>query len=280
MIQISQLFIYPVKSLGGISVPAAELSDRGFKYDRRWMLVDEQNQFMTQRQHPQMALLQTGISEEGISIVHKKNSDKKIMIPFSAFTNEMLNVKIWNDVCETVPAEKFINEWFSDMLQFSCRLVFMPDESFRKVDTRYAVHENDITNLSDAYPISLIGQSSLDDLNTRLKDPLPMNRFRPNIVITGTDPYEEDEMEEFVIGGLHFYGVKLSERCMITTINQDSLEKSKEPLKSLSAYRMLNNKIYFGQNVLYHQTGTVKTGDEILIIKRKARQGFMLVENS
>lgn len=277
MIQISQLFIYPVKSLGGISVPSAQLTDRGFKYDRRWMLVDEQNQFMTQRQFPQMALLQTSISDEGISVVHKNDTGKKIEIHFSAFTNEMIKVKIWDDYCEAMPAEKFINQWFSEMLQFSCRLVYMPDDSFRKVDARYAVHENDITNLSDAYPLLIIGQSSLDELNNRLEIPLPMNRFRPNIVITGTDPNEEDEMEEFMIGGIHFYGVKLSERCVITTINQDSLEKSKEPLKTLSTYRMLNNKIYFGQNIIFDKTGMVKLGDEITVVKKKARLPFQVL---
>jgi len=123
MIKVSQLFIYPVKSLAGISVNAAQLTDRGFQYDRRWMLVDEQNQFMTQRQFPGMALLRTGITEKGISVIHKKDPAKEILIPFSGFTNEKLTVKIWNDYCDAVPAEKFINEWFSDMLQFSCRLV-------------------------------------------------------------------------------------------------------------------------------------------------------------
>ena len=125
MIKVSQLFIYPIKSLAGISLDVAQLTDRGFQYDRRWMLVDEQNQFLTQRQFPEMALLQTGISEEGISIIHKKNPGKEILMPFSGFTNEKLTVKIWKDYCDALPAEKFINEWFSDMLQFSCKFFFM-----------------------------------------------------------------------------------------------------------------------------------------------------------
>ena len=269
MIKVSQLFIYPVKSLAGISVNAAQLTDRGFQYDRRWMLVDEQNQFMTQRQFPGMALLRTGITEKGISVIHKKDPAKEILIPFSGFTNEKLTVKIWNDYCDAVPAEKFINEWFSDMLQFSCRLVFMPDDSLRKVDGRYAVKDNDITSFSDAYPVLVIGQSSLDDLNTRLEITLPMNRFRPNIVITGSAPFEEDEMEEFLIAKSQFFGVKLCDRCVITTINQDTLEKSKEPLKTLSSYRMQNNNVYFGQNVICKKAGLVRTGDELVLLKRK-----------
>jgi len=274
MIKVSQLFIYPVKSLGGISINTAQLTDRGFQYDRRWMLVDEQNQFMTQRQFPEMALLQTGISEEGISISHKKNSSKEILIPFSGFINQNITVKIWNDYCDALPAEKFINEWFSDMLQFSCRLVYMPDDSLRKVNGRYAVQDNDVTSFSDGYPIMLIGQSSFDDLNTRLEIPLPINRFRPNIVITGSAAFEEDEMEEFLIGGIQFFGVKLCERCAITTINQDTSEKSKEPLKTLSSYRMQNNNVYFGQNVIGKKTGIVRIGDELTILKRKTSMQF------
>ncbi len=277
MIKVSQLFIYPVKSLAGISVNAAQLTDRGFQYDRRWMLVDEQNQFMTQRQFPEMALLQTRISEEGISIVHKKNSAKELLIPFSGFTNENLIVKIWNDYCDALPAEKFINEWFSEMLQFSCRLVHMPDDSLRKVDGRYAVQENNITSFSDACPVLLIGQSSLDDLNTRLEIPLPINRFRPNIVIAGSAPFEEDEMEEFLIAGIQFFGVKLCVRCVIPTINQDTLEKSKEPLKTLSSYRMQNNNIYFGQNLISKTKGIVRIGDELTILKRKASMQFEIL---
>jgi uncharacterized protein len=274
MLRISELYIYPVKSLGGIAVSAAQLTDRGFQYDRRWMLVDEQNQFLTQRQYPQMALLQTGITTNGIEVYHKNNPVERISIPLAADENEKYTVKIWDDWCEALTISKQINEWFSDMLQAPCRLVFMPDDALRKVDMRYAVHSTDITNFSDGYPLLVISQASLDDLNRRLESPLPMDRFRPNIVITGANPYEEDEMEEFIIGDMHFYGVKLCSRCMITTINQQSIVKGKEPLKTLATYRMMNNNIYFGQNILYNKTGIVKTGDPIRVVKQKPKPLF------
>lgn len=271
---ISQLFIYPVKSLGGMAVAAARLTDRGLEYDRRWMLVDEQNRFLTQRQYPQMALLQTGITPEGIAVFRKNDLQNRVVIPFDNSGSERCRVNVWNDWCEAIMMSDELNQWFSNHLSISCRLVFMPDDSLRKVDTQYAVHESDITGFSDGYPLLVIGQASLDDLNSRLETSLPMNRFRPNIVLAGSAPYEEDEIERFAIGNTRFQGVKLCARCAITTTDQDSGERSKEPLTTLATYRLMNNKIYFGQNVVYNQPGILKTGDEIRIISRKAKPVF------
>jgi uncharacterized protein len=273
MLQISRLFVYPIKSLGGISVPSALLTDRGFQYDRRWMLVNEQNLFMTQREYPQMALLQTNITEEGISIFHMDNIHERITIPYWVSSQTKLTVKVWNDYCEAIFVDRKIDEWLSRKLDVTCRLVYMPDDSLRKVDPRYSVEENNITNLSDGYPLMLLSQSSLDDLNSRLESPVSMNRFRPNIVLAGANPYEEDEMAEFMIRGIRFYGVKLCARCLITTINQDTLEKSKEPLKTLATYRQKGNNIWFGQNVIYTNGGvSLKVADRVEITRRKERE--------
>jgi uncharacterized protein len=272
MLQVSRLFVYPVKSLGGISVSSAYLSDRGFEHDRRWMLINEQNLFMTQREYPQMALLRTGITEQGISVFHPEDIHERITIPFSETTNERITVKVWNDWCEGVFVSRDIDQWLSKRLKVTCRLLFMPDDSLRKVDARYAVADSNVTSFSDGYPLMVLSQSSLDDLNSRLGQPLPMNRFRPNIVIAGANPYEEDEMEEFMIRGVHFFGVKLCERCAITTINQDSLATGKEPLRTLAGYRMKDNKVYFGQNVLYNSGGvSLKTGDRLEVLRRKQK---------
>jgi uncharacterized protein len=269
MLQISELYIYPVKSLGGILVQQAELTDRGFKYDRRWMLVDEQNQFLTQRTHAIMAMLQTAITSAGIEVYHKQQQHERILIPFENESNERLTVQVWDDVCEAVAVSKELDEWFSRMLHLKCRLVYMPEQSQRKVDPDYAIDQKNITSFSDGYPVLLIGQASLADLNKRLPQELPINRFRPNIVFTGGAPYEEDEMEKFLINGIEFYGVKLCSRCVLTTINQDNMEKQKEPLKTLATYRMLHNKIYFGQNVLYNATGIINVGDALIPINKK-----------
>jgi uncharacterized protein len=268
MLAISQLFIYPVKSLGGISVSSAQLTDRGFTYDRRWMLVDESNRFISQREQPLMALLQTEITDGGIRITDKRNTANNCIIPFANEANGKIEVQVWDDACEAELVSDDLNRWFSAALQINCKLVFMPDASMRKVDGRYAAN-NEITSFSDGYPLLLTGQSSLDDLNNRLKEKLSIDRFRPNIVFTGGKPYEEDTMAEFEINGIDCYGVKLCARCVVTTIEQSSAAKGKEPLKTLAAYRQLNNKIYFGQNVLYKGGGVINIGDSIIIKKTK-----------
>ena len=259
MFTISELFIYPIKSLGGITVPEATITDRGFKHDRRWMLVDEQNKFLTQREFAAMALLQVSLTYDGLH-VHHKIKGSTINIAAEPQTNEMANAVIWDDICEVQFVSEIADEWFSDMLSTKCRLVYMPEATKRKVEQPYAQHD-EITSLSDGYPTLIIGQSSLDDLNSRLSEPLPINRFRPNIVFSGGIAFEEDNMKHFTVGDINFYGVKLCGRCPIPTINQDNAVQSKEPLKTLASYRTRNNKVCFGQNLLHNGEGYIHVGD-------------------
>ena len=263
MLIVSDIYIYPVKSLGGFSVPAATLTDRGFKYDRRWMLIDENNRFISQREVSAMALLQVTLQEENLLITNKKTAEF-IKVPFEPLTSETMMVSVWDDNC---PAQRVSDEadaWFSRQLGISCRLVHMPNSTQRTVDEQYA-HNKEITSFSDGYPLLIIGQASLDDLNNRLESPLPMNRFRPNIVFTGGLPFQEDDMKQFNIGDIQFFGVKPCARCVITTIDQESGIKAKEPLKTLSTYRAKNQKIYFGQNLLFNGSGTIRVGDMITL---------------
>ncbi len=271
MLTVSELFIYPIKSLGGIAVSSAMVTDRGFQYDRRWMLVDEHNDFLTQRELPRMALLQVAITGEGLQVTHRLNA-ASITVPFQPHTTEIVMVEVWSDRCRAELVSEEANSWFSEILRIKCKLVYMPDTTKRRVDGRYALAK-EITSFSDGYPMLLIGQSSLDDLNSKLPEALPIERFRPNIVFTGGAPYEEDELEAFTIGAIQFFGVKLCARCVITTINPGTAEKGKEPLRALAAYRLRNNKIYFGQNLLHKGEGGIKIGDEIEVTKRKIRAG-------
>lgn len=266
MLCVSELFIYPVKSLGGIAVSSAEVTDRGFKYDRRWMLVDENNHFMTQRERKELALFHTEIKEDHLLVTHKK-LDSTIKIPFEA-TGEITSVQVWSDRCRAQVVSKEVDHWFSEMLSLKCRLVYMPDSTKRRVDGRYALNK-EITSFSDAYPFLIIGQSSLEELNNKLEEPLPINRFRPNIVFTGGQPFEEDTWQLFTVNDIQFYGVKLCARCNVTTINQDTAVVGKEPLKTLATYRRKNNKIYFGQNLVHKGEGMIHVGDAIEIKERK-----------
>lgn len=268
LLSISQLFIYPIKSLGGISIKSATITDRGLQYDRRFLLIDENNSFLTQRVFPKMALLQTAIEDDTLLVFQKNTNEDKLVLPLSpAKVSKNILVKIWDDDCEAQLVSEEVDDWFSKKLNRYCRLVYMPQSTKRKVDAKYAFN-NEITSFSDAFPLLIIGQSSLDDLNSRLTVPLPINRFRPNIVFTGGAPFQEDLMEHFKISGCDFYCVKPSARCVITTTDQETAITGKEPLKKLSTYRSKNNKVYFGQNVLLKGEGKINAGDKIEIIRQ------------
>jgi uncharacterized protein YcbX len=266
LLSVSQLFIYPIKSLHGIAIHSSNITDRGLQYDRRFLLIDENNRFLTQREFPKMALLQTVIKDDLLLVFEKDSFEDKLILPLLPKPiSENILVKIWDDDCEAQVISEEADSWFSKKLNMPCRLVYMPDSSERKVDSKYALN-NDITSFSDAYPILMIGQSSLDDLNSRLAEPLPINRFRPNIVFIGSAAFEEDGMEHFHINRLDFFGVKPSARCVVITINQQTAIAGKEPLKTLATYRSKNNKVYFGQNILMKGEGKINVGDKIEII--------------
>ena len=275
MLQISELFIYPIKSLPGIAVQSARVTEKGLEHDRRWMLVDENNNFLSQREHAIMTQLQVNIESDGLKIINKKNQDS-LYVPFKADNGkDMVDVTVWDDTCQAEYVNQEADQWFSAALEMKCRLVYMPDKSRRAVDQRYA-SEDAVTSFADAYPFLLIGQASLDDLNSRINETLPMDRFRPNIVFTGGEPYEEDLIADFTAGNINFSGVKLCARCVMTVINQDTGIKGKEPLKTLATYRLKNKKILFGQNLIHQGEGIISVGDELQVKSRQHEERFMV----
>jgi len=273
MLQVSGLYIYPVKSLGGISLQSAELTDRGFKYDRRWMLVDQSNRFLSQREFAAMALIKMTLTDEGI--LASNPSGDCLLLRVDEYTTERAPVTIWDDVCEGCFVSGEADEWFSRSLQTPCRLVYMPDDSLRPVNPRYAP-DDAVTSFSDAYPFLIIGQASLDDLNSRLETPVLMNRFRPNLVFTGGAPFMEDTLTSFSINNIEFSGVKLCARCPVPNIDQETGVSSKEPIKTLARYRTKNHKVMFGQNVIHHGLGTISIGDEIAVLELTTEERFIV----
>jgi uncharacterized protein len=262
---VKALYVYPIKSLGGISMSTVQVTKKGFQYDRRWMLVDENNMFLTQRTHRIMATLQVQFTENGLQVFTSSNVDDAVEIPFENTASDGIRVQVWDDICEGILVDEAIDGWFTQKLQIPCKLVYMPDSSLRPIDKRYAVHDNDITSFSDGYPILMISQESLNDLNSRMPEPVPMDRFRPNLVIEGVQPYQEDDMKTFEMNNAIFYGVKPCARCVVTTINQQTLAVGKEPLRTLATYRKQGNNILFGQNVIPDGNTIVTVGDTIFI---------------
>lgn len=263
-LKLSEIFVYPIKSLGGISVNSAVAQERGLKYDRRYLLVDENNVFLTQRDFPKMALLKLSFSENGFKVLNTKDSSSNV-VPFEFDSKKTVTVTIWNDVCNAIHVNKDLDDWFSAAINKKCTLVYMPDDERRIVEKKY-INEEYIVSFADAYPYLIIGQSSLDDLNSKLEKPLPMNRFRPNFVFAGGKPYEEDNWKDFRIGATEFKAVKPCARCVITTTNQDTAERGNQPLKTLSEYRRVNNNVLFEMNVISNSTGVVNVGDQIILL--------------
>lgn len=264
MLQLSKIWIYPVKSLGGISLQQAQITDRGLEHDRRWLLIDENNSFLSQREHPQLALFQLKIIENQLQVDFTPENSS-VIIPLKFKEGAIpISVSVWEDVMLAFEVCTDVSKWFTERLNFPVRLVYMPDESHRKIDTNYAVTSNDINSFSDGFPFLIIGQASLDDLNNRLKIPVAMNRFRPNFVFMGGDPYVEDTFKKFTIGTNIFYGVKPCSRCVMTTVDQEKGRVSgKEPLRTLAKYRMVDNAVFLGQNLIGPNTGKVMIGDLI-----------------
>lgn len=265
--KLQDIYIYPIKSLGGIRLQEAVLEERGLRYDRRWMLVDSDGVFLSQRKNPEMALLQTQLSEKGLTVFLKNQPEKKIKIPFEPQSNVMISVSVWDDEVTGQMVDKKINKWFSDVLGLTCTLVYMPISSERKVSPKYAV-KNESVSFADGMPYLVIGQASLDELNSRLELPVPMDRFRPNLVFSGGKAFEEDIWEKVKIGESTFKITKPCARCVMTTVDQSTGKKSKEPLKTLSNYRTVNGKVFFGQNMSLLEGITVKVGDELIGFKK------------
>lgn len=265
---LSKIFIYPIKSLGGISLYDALVEQRGLQYDRRMMIVDKNGVFITQRDFPQMALLKTNIADNILTVFHSK-SKHSITLPLIFNKNVRFSkmvVRIWDDICEASVVSKEANEFFSDMLGTKCTLVYMPENVRRIVDPKKQyVNEEHTVSFADGYPFLMIGQSSLDELNRRLQNPLPINRFRPNFVFTGGQAFEEDGWTDFLIGQLKFRAVKPCARCVITTTDQDTAERNDEPLKTLATFRRNGNKVLFGMNLVVYESGRVKVGDNITL---------------
>lgn len=263
-LQLQDIYIYPIKSLGGITVQEAEVQQTGLQYDRRWMLTDNKYNFISQRECPPMALLQVSFGPDCLIITHKKQLFTPLAIPFDIFAKEEVAVRIWDDVCAALEVGDFADSWFSKALNMPVHLMYMPATASRFVDPDF-IKNNDIVSFADAYPLMMIGQASLDDLNRRLEKPVAMNRFRPNLVFKGGDPYFEDSIGTFKIADITFTAVKPCERCVITTIDQEHATKGSEPLKTLSAYRTYKNKVMFGQNLLYTSNGIIKVGDKLIV---------------
>ncbi|TFV94737.1 MOSC domain-containing protein [Algoriphagus kandeliae] len=261
---IQDIYIYPIKSLGGIRLNEATVEEKGFRYDRRWMLIDEEGVFVSQRSFPKLALLQVELSQDALKVFPKHDPGNFLLIPFDQEGEESVEVVVWDDTMTAKLVDAKFDRWFSDFLGKHVRLVKMPESTRRLVSPKYAVR-GEAVSFADGMPYLLIGEESLNDLNQKLEKPVSMDRFRPNLVFSGGKPFQEDTFKKIKIGSVDFQVVKPCARCVLITVDQETGIKSKEPLRTLSSYRTKGNKVLFGQNMVALGEGVVKIGDPINI---------------
>lgn len=267
-LKLSALHIYPVKGLKGIALSAAQCTERGLRNDRRWMVVDAGNTFISQREHPRMATVWTEIADGMLSLAAPDAGSVEVPIDAGDSRAARLPVRVWNSVVDAVPVSPYADAWLTDYLGLPCRLVYMPEGTRRESHPKY-VGPGKLLGFADGYAYLLTHEASLADLNARLAaknhPAVPMNRFRPNLVITGGGAFEEDGWREIHVGGAVLRAAKPCGRCQVTTTDQSTGEVvGPEPLAMLSTFREGGEYgVMFGMNLVTVREGAIRVGDTV-----------------
>jgi len=260
---LSGLVVYPIKAAKGIAVADWEVDQFGLRYDRRWMVVNPSGQFLSQRTHPRLALIVPSIEGELLRVTAPGMPPLEMALHPSDTVRT--RVVVWRDMCAASWTGERPAGWFSEFLGTPCSLVHMPEQGDRLADPSYAAPDTRVS-FADGFPFLLASEASLGDLNHRLPEPLPMERFRPNLVVVGARPYEEDEWGAIQIGEIPMRVVKPCGRCVVTTTDQGTAERGSEPLRTLATYRKRNGQVEFGQNLVHQHPGRLRVGDPIHLV--------------
>ncbi len=265
-LRLTGLTIYPIKSARGISLSESPVDDFGLTHDRRWMVVDRDGAFISQRSHPRLALVTPGIADGALHI--SAPVMPVLEVPLEPLESVITRVRVWDDTVEATWLGERAARWFSQFLECFCSLVHMPKHTERPANPAYAPVGTRVS-FADAYPFLIISEESLADLNGRLAEPLPMNRFRPNLVVAGATPYGEDRWLRIQFNSLSLRLVKPCDRCVITTTDQTTAERGREPLRTLATYRNVNGKLMFGQNGVHEAPGHLVVGEDCRAVSRQ-----------
>ena len=261
---LSEIWIYPIKSARGIALQKVPLDLSGPVPDRRWMLVDHDGLFLSQRRLPRMALLSPRL--EGERIVVEAPNMPPLTIPSWSGQGEWVSVRLWRDKLQLPHPDPGCSEWFSAFLGESCRLVHLPDTVLRGVEPPHDTPRFRVS-LADGYPLLLVSHASLDMLNERLPTPVSMERFRPNLVISGANAHEEDGWRRLRIGDVEVAVIKPCARCSIVLVDPSTAEPGIEPLRTLSRYRSKQQKVFFAQNALVLTPGLLRVGLPVEVLE-------------
>ena len=260
---LSGIFFYPVKSLAGIPLERADLGVRGLGHDRHWMVVDDRGGFMSQRTHPRMALVRPALS--GAALQLTAPGAGTLEVPGEA-DGERCRVRIWETECNARSEGDEAARWLSEFLQTDCRLVRFDEGERRRVEKRYGSAADEIA-FADGFPLLVISEASLNDLNRRLDQPVSMVRFRPNLVIRGCGPFAEDSWRRLRIGAASVRLVKPCTRCTIPGVDPATGKAGEEPLRTLARYRRKEEGILFGMNAVVDGVGELSKGVGIELLE-------------
>lgn len=262
--KLSSIYVYPIKACRGFSADRVTLDDYGIEGDRRFLIVDSEGIAITQRDFSALTFVEPRVKGETLSLAAPGMNKVQFDVSESHFSQK---VQVWDDRCDAEDCGDEAAAWFSDYLKTPCRLVKMGRGFTRLIDRKYSSLDEHVS-FADAYPALIISEASLADLNSRLDEKITMNRFRPNFVVDGCEAFAEDGWKKIQIGSMTFRAVKLCSRCAVPTINPETGESGKEPLRTLATYRTINGKVMFGQNIIHDQkSGSVRIGDTIAVIQ-------------
>jgi len=261
---VSELHVYPLKSARGIALREVSLDGRGPAGDRRWMLVDAAGAMLSQRQLPHMALIAVASGSPDL-VCSAPGMPPLRVAPPAAGNSQRIFARLWDDEVDVRLAGDAAHAWFSQFLGFPCRLVYQPDYAFRQVNRIYAAQGVGVS-LADGFPLLLIAQASLDDLNRRLEHPVEMRRFRPNLVVAGSEALEEDGWRQIRVGEVEFVMAKPCARCSIPTVDPETGEFGKEPMRTLATYRRRGSEVFFGWNIVPAALATLRVGDPVVVL--------------
>ncbi|MFE2059429.1 MOSC domain-containing protein [Streptomyces sp. NPDC059446] len=268
---LGAVYVHPVKSLAARAADQAVVEPWGLGGDRRWMLIDGENRVVTQRQLPRMAQLSAEpLADGGVSLSAPGSAPLTVGVPDQART---MTAELHRSKVEVVPASGEAHTWLGARLDAEVRLVHLDAPSHRRpVDPEFG-RPGETVSFADGFPLLLTARSSLDALNALVaqgdhpeEGPLPMDRFRPNVVVEGTAPWVEDGWKRIVIGEVAFRVVKPCGRCVITTTDQRTAERGKEPLRTLARHRREGKHLLFGQNLIPDGTGVIRVGDPVRVL--------------
>ena len=261
---LSQLNVFPVKSMRGMSVPRWEVGPRGLHMDRELMVVDEGGRFVTQREEPRLALVAAEIAGDDHLLLRAPGA-APLCVPLATRSTARVVVTVWSDSVRAEPVGAEVDAWLSGVLARPVRLVRFPIDERRQVDLRFA-RPGDQVGFADGFSFLLLSEASLADLSARVGRPLSMARFRPNLVVAGSQPYAEDGWRRLRIGSIELELVKPCARCVMTTIDPDTGEAGVEPLRTLAGFRKVDGKVLFGWNLLHRAAGRLQVGDRVEVV--------------